>query len=290
MAEKENENEKTGGNGGSNGNGGNGKNEENGENISILQRLSNLFPYLPQIAMCVVGIITIAAIAGIIYGGKLSSIGDGSSNVARGLITFLVAIVTVAIAIILTLSAVMSSSNDYKERFALGKEVLTIFIGVLGTIVGFYFGSAQIEKAAANQDNANITNTSNSNTNLNSANSTNSNSNSNSVQTQKQQAADFEQKGFSAIIAQDFEGASQSFQEAYQKWGNYHNVDEINQLLQKQKSKFSQSDTAQKNVGWKEIYCGIAKDYEWGMPDDVLSQFKQKLKSQNYVCSQPQKS
>jgi hypothetical protein len=29
-----------------------------------------------------------------------------------------------------------------KDRFALGKEILSILIGVLGTIVGFYFGSS----------------------------------------------------------------------------------------------------------------------------------------------------
>lgn len=264
------------------------ENNENGKREFFLQRLSSLFPYLPQIAMCVVGIITISAIAAIIYSGNLSNIGDGGSNVARGLITFLVAIITVAIAIILTLSAVLSDSTDYKERFALGKEILTIFIGVLGTIVGFYFGSAQIDKSLANPVNSNVNANSNINvsaSNSNSANSSNSNSNSNPTLSQKQQAADAEQKGFSAIIAQDFEGASQSFQEAYQLWSNYHNVDEINKLLQKQRSKFSQSDTTQKAVVWKQIYCGIAKDYVWGMPDDVLSQFKQKLKSQNYVCS-----
>ena len=266
----------------------NDENDGNGENMSFLQRISNLFPFLPQIAMCVVGIITITAIAAIIYSGNLSSIGDGGSNVARGLITFLVAIVTVAIAIILTLSAVMSSSKDYKERFALGKEILTIFIGVLGTIVGFYFGSAQIDKAATTPANANIKANANFNANTvnsNGVNDSNSNSNSNSAQTQKQKAVDSEKKGFSAIISQDFDGASQAFQESFKLWSDYHNVDEINQLLQKQKVAFSQSDAAQKDVAWKEIYCDIALKYEWGMNDDILSQFKQKLKSQNYVCS-----
>ena len=237
------------------------KDDENGENVSFLQKISNLFPYLPQIAMGVVGIITIIAIAAIIYGGKLSTIGDGSSNVARGLITFLVAIVTVSIAIMLTLSAVLSNSADYKERFALGKEILTIFIGVLGTIVGFYFGSASKEPSLPTPP---------------------------AAQTQKEKAIDYEKTGFNAIIKQDFDGASQAFQESYKSWSDYHNVDEINQLLQKQKDIFSQPDAAQKEVAWKEIYCGIALKYEWGMPDDILSQFKQKLKSQNYVCSQPQ--
>ena len=265
--------------------------DENDVNVSFLQKISNLFPYLPQIAMCIVGIITIAAIAAIIYSGNLSSIGDGGSNVARGLITFLVAIVTVAIAIILTLSAVMSSSKDYKERFALGKEILTIFIGVLGTIVGFYFGSAQIEKAAANPINTNINTSARIGSgNTNSTVNSNSNGNSDSASTQKQKAAESEKKGFNAIVAQDFDGASQSFDEAYKLWADYHNVDEINKLLQKQKSKFASTDDAQKNAAWQEVYCGIAKKYEWGMPDDVLAKFKEKLKSQNYDCSQAAKA
>jgi hypothetical protein len=67
-----------------------------------------------------------------------------TTEVARGLITFLVAFATVAIAVILALYAVVNGAKEgeAKERFALGKEVLTTLIGVLGTIVGFYFGSS----------------------------------------------------------------------------------------------------------------------------------------------------
>jgi hypothetical protein len=70
-------------------------------------------------------------------------------EVARGLITFLIAIATVAIALILALYAFTGDSGEFKERFAMGKEVLTILIGVLGTIVGFYFGSAKQAKPQA---------------------------------------------------------------------------------------------------------------------------------------------
>ena len=177
-----------------------GENNENGENMSFLQKISNVFPYLPQIAMCIVGVFAILAVVLFIYGGELSTIGDGGSNVARGLITLLVAIVTVAIAIMLTLSVLLSNSTDYEKRFALGKEILTIFIGVLGTIVGFYFGSAPIDKGLANPNNSNVSVNANVNTaNLNTANNGNSNSNSNSAQTQKQKAVDYEKTGFNAI-------------------------------------------------------------------------------------------
>jgi hypothetical protein len=65
------------------------------------------------------------------------------TETARGLITFLVALATVLIAIILSLYAVIGSGfQEIKERFILGKEILTALIGVLGTILGFYFGSS----------------------------------------------------------------------------------------------------------------------------------------------------
>jgi hypothetical protein len=63
---------------------------------------------------------------------------------ARGLITFLIAIGTIAIAVILTLASVVMSadnSDELKERLSKGKEILTVLVGVLGTIVGFYFAN-----------------------------------------------------------------------------------------------------------------------------------------------------
>lgn len=68
-------------------------------------------------------------------------------EVARGLITFLIAIATVALALILTLAVLIGESSDIEKRFTQGKEVLTVLIGVLGTIVGFYFGKASVDEA-----------------------------------------------------------------------------------------------------------------------------------------------
>ncbi|MDO9709046.1 hypothetical protein [Paracraurococcus lichenis] len=61
--------------------------------------------------------------------------------VSRGVITFLVAIATVGIAVIVVVNSLLGtgSKEDMAERFRQGKDVLTVLIGVLGTIVGFYF-------------------------------------------------------------------------------------------------------------------------------------------------------
>lgn len=70
-------------------------------------------------------------------------------DVARGIITFLVAAGTVSLAVLLVMAAIMSSgSKDLGSRFAFGKEVLTLLIGILGTIVGFYYGSAKEEASS----------------------------------------------------------------------------------------------------------------------------------------------
>ena len=62
---------------------------------------------------------------------------------ARGLITYLFAVVTIGTAVVLVVSALTSGSDDkHKEQFQRGKEILSLLLGVFGTIVGFYFGSA----------------------------------------------------------------------------------------------------------------------------------------------------
>jgi hypothetical protein len=62
---------------------------------------------------------------------------------ARGVITFLFAIGTIGSALIIILSIFTSerSLEESKERFYRAKEILTILIGILGAIVGYYFGT-----------------------------------------------------------------------------------------------------------------------------------------------------
>ena len=70
-------------------------------------------------------------------------VGMGKAPFARGLITYLFAIVTIGTAVALVLSALLGTE---KEKFENGKEVLGLLLGVFGTIVGFYFASELAEK------------------------------------------------------------------------------------------------------------------------------------------------
>jgi hypothetical protein len=72
----------------------------------------------------------------------------GQIEYARGLITYLFAVVTIGTAVILVVSALISPADDqHQKKFERGKEILALLLGVFGTIVGFYFGS-EVSKGA----------------------------------------------------------------------------------------------------------------------------------------------
>jgi hypothetical protein len=64
---------------------------------------------------------------------------------AGGLVAFTLTVGTISTAILVTLGALMGRDGEARERIYRAKEILTILIGVLGTIVGFYFGSQDSE-------------------------------------------------------------------------------------------------------------------------------------------------
>jgi hypothetical protein len=59
---------------------------------------------------------------------------------ARGVITFLVSLAAIALAFMFAYQA-FADGKTSEDGFRRGREVLTGIMGILGTIVGFYFGS-----------------------------------------------------------------------------------------------------------------------------------------------------
>jgi beta-lactam-binding protein with PASTA domain len=104
----------------------------------------NWTQYIPTALFALLGILLLSVLIYIVTeNGQefLKQLAD--KEVARGLITFLIAIATVGIAIILAISTlVLTEGEQGDKRFDRGKQVLAVLIGVLGTIVGFYFGAA----------------------------------------------------------------------------------------------------------------------------------------------------
>ena len=63
---------------------------------------------------------------------------------ARGLITFIISVATIGLAFVLVCESFSAKEDDKsEERFRRAREILALLMGILGTIVGFYFGSAQ---------------------------------------------------------------------------------------------------------------------------------------------------
>jgi hypothetical protein len=110
----------------------------------------NWTQYIPTGLFALLGIIVLGVIVYVVtQDGQRFLYKLANKEVARGLITFLIAITTVGIAIILAISTLVLTEGDAGDkRFDRGKQVLSVLIGVLGTIVGFYFGSAPDAKQA----------------------------------------------------------------------------------------------------------------------------------------------
>jgi len=73
----------------------------------------------------------------------------GKPDGARGLITFLFAFATIAVVLISAIATFWINIEEVEKRGALAKEIITVLIGVMGTILGFYFGSLSQENQQA---------------------------------------------------------------------------------------------------------------------------------------------
>lgn len=110
-------------------------------------RLLNPITLIALIILVSVLVLIGAGLFGFDKGNILSNL--AKSDYARGLITYLFAVGTIGTAVALVLAALLGD-DDIKEKFARGKEVLSILIGMFGTMVGFYFGS-QVAKVPEKQ-------------------------------------------------------------------------------------------------------------------------------------------
>jgi hypothetical protein len=96
------------------------------------------------ILMAIVGAIIVAVFLGL-WMSKLPVIDQlRNPDYARGLITFLVSVGAVTFGLILLITALFASDPKMEDqKFRRAREIFTVFTGILGTIVGFYFGSAE---------------------------------------------------------------------------------------------------------------------------------------------------
>ena len=105
----------------------------------------------PQYLYLIIGLLILGGLGYGLFqpnGSFLDALKD--TDTARALITFLVAVTTVSIALLTALYAVSSnqSREEIQERFALAKEVLALLVGILGTVLGFYYGAADKDAGA----------------------------------------------------------------------------------------------------------------------------------------------
>lgn len=88
----------------------------------------------------------------------------------------------------------------------------------------------------------------------------------------KQEAADWELKGFDSLFHKDAEAALQAFTNAAKLYPSYHNVGEIRTLLEKNLAALTAAPKEGKSEAWSNVYQTIISKYSWGMPPEVKTQ------------------
>jgi hypothetical protein len=213
-------------------------------------------------------LVFLVLLAGLIYsiwsggiGPTIAGLGQwfdqaGQANFARGLITFLIVAATITIAILLVIFGLYSKTSDDKDlefwklKFSVTKDVLTAFLGILGTIMGFYYAEDRVSTASIPTLNQAV---------------------------QQTPIGELEKAGFAALLGKDFAAASQSFGDAYKLNASYHNVGDINQVLSDQKDRFTDAakDPKKTEKIWDDIFCAIAqKKLTVGMSDAMIAQVR----------------
>ena len=95
--------------------------------------------YRPQIMFWLILLVLGGIVVAVFFNlPVIKSLSD--TGFARGLITFIITVATIGLAFVLVFQSFSESSEDSFRR---AREVFAGLMGVLGTIVGFYFGSAE---------------------------------------------------------------------------------------------------------------------------------------------------
>jgi hypothetical protein len=108
---------------------------------------SRLGVRLGPIALALAGVLIAAVlIYGVFFHGDFLSI-MAKADQARGLITFLFSISTIAIFLLIAIATFWIDKDQVEIRFSKAKDLLTVMIGIFGTILGFYYGSDANEQS-----------------------------------------------------------------------------------------------------------------------------------------------
>ncbi len=102
---------------------------------------------ITEFALLATGLIVVLFIFWALFRTDLITVLSDASR-ARGLITFLFAFITIAVVFVVVIAVLwMGKDEDIDGRFNKAKDVITILVGILGTIIGFYFGNTRQEPA-----------------------------------------------------------------------------------------------------------------------------------------------
>ena len=105
---------------------------------SVTKQLLNPVALISLIIILSVFVLMGAAIFGLDEGNIVLSMGE--PKFARGIITYLFAVTTIGTAVVLMVAA-LTGGPEMEQNFSRGKDILSLLLGVFGTIIGFYFGA-----------------------------------------------------------------------------------------------------------------------------------------------------
>jgi len=105
---------------------------------SVMKQLLHPVALISLLIVLSVFVLIGAAIFGFDQGDFVRRMGE--PKFARGIITYLFAVTTIGTAVVLMVAA-LTGGQEMDTNFNRGKDILSLLLGVFGTIVGFYFGA-----------------------------------------------------------------------------------------------------------------------------------------------------